>query len=228
MKAILLISFLALTAAQAAPIAKITTLRGKTYRQCEIVKVHPDGVSFTHAAGAAKILFTDLSKEWRTRLGYDSEKASVYQKELAEKRQQLAAAKVKREQELSQAMAQAEQAARFRQLGLAAQADAARAQQLASPLPQPLFPVLPALGAVYDGRSVAQSYARPGYGTPWCGGFSGNFGHPGYGIQFGSGFGYGGFTGGGFGAFYTPTPYFCQPPAIIVSPHTSRHTIIRR
>lgn len=66
---------------QAAPLEKIITLTGKTYRQCEIVRVYPDGVSFTHANGAAKVLFTDLSQELRQRLGYDPAKAAVYQRE---------------------------------------------------------------------------------------------------------------------------------------------------
>ncbi len=220
MRAIFLFSFLALATAHSAPIAKITTLRGKTYRQCEMVKVHPDGVSFTHANGAAKVLFTDLSKEWRSRLGYNSEAAAAYQKELAAKRMALKAAKAKREQELNQAMAEAAQVARFRQLGLAAQADAARQQQAANPLPMSPFQVLPVLGAVYDGRSIEQSYARPSNATPWRGGFDGSYsGYSGAGCQFGDGFGFG-------ATYFQPVPY-CAPTTFIAT-DISRHTIISR
>lgn len=72
---------LAALSLQAASQEKITTLTGKTYRQCEIVRVYPDGISFTHANGAAKVLFSDLSQEWRQRLGYDPAKAAAYQRE---------------------------------------------------------------------------------------------------------------------------------------------------
>ena len=224
MKVIFLLSFLAIAAVHSAPIAKITTLRGKTYRQCEIVSIHPDGVSFTHVNGAAKVLFADLSKNWRNRLGYNAEKASAYQKELADKRLAQATAKAKREQELNVAMAAAEKAARYRQLGLAAQADSARQQQAASSLPQPLIPLLPALGAVHDGRSIEQSYARPGYAAPWRGNLYGNY--PGGGFQLGGGFGE--FSRFGFGVTYFQSAPYCPPPTIIVTPDTSHHTMIRR
>ena len=224
MRAIFLFSFLALATVHSAPIAKITTLRGKTFRQCEIVSVHPDGVSFTHANGAAKVLFSDLSKDWRSKLGYNADKASAYQKELADKRHANEAAKAKREQELKEAMAEAEKAARYRQLGLAAQADAARRQQAANPLPQSLIPILPALGAVHDGRSIEQSYARPGFATPWRGGIDGNYpGYLGAGFQFGGGFG-----GLGFSATYFQPAPFCPTPTMIITPDISRHTLIRR
>ncbi|MCX6856668.1 MAG: hypothetical protein NTV80_17390 [Verrucomicrobia bacterium] len=227
MKAILFLSVLALTAASAAPIAKITTLRGKTYRQCEIVKIHPDGVSFTHASGAAKILFSDLSKEWRSKLGYNPNKAAEYQKQLASKRQEIGSAKAKREQELNVAMAQAEQAARFRELGLAAQADAARRQQATNTSAQPIIPVLPSIGAIFDGRSIEQTYARPGFGTPWRGGIYGSYpAYPAFGFSFGGG--YGNFSGVGFGVNYHPVAPYCPPPALIVTPRASHHTIITR
>jgi hypothetical protein len=224
MKVIFLFSCLVLATVHSAPIAKITTLRGKKYRQCEIVSVHPDGVSFTHSNGAAKVLFTDLSKDWRNRLGCNSEKASAYQKELADKRLAHATAKAKREQELNEAMAEAEKVARYRLLGLAAQADAARRQQADNPLPRRLIPVLPALGAIHDGRSIEQSYARPGYASPWRGGSHGNYpSYPGAGFQFGGGFGGVGFNA----AYFQPAP-FCPAPTIIVAPDVSRHTLIRR
>ncbi|HRJ10475.1 MAG TPA: hypothetical protein PLP58_17980, partial [Prosthecobacter sp.] len=92
-----------------AGVPEITTLTGKTYRGCEIVRVHPDGVSFTHATGAAKVLFEDLPAEWRARLGYDPVKAEAWKREQEEKRKLAEEARRKREAELSQALALAQQ-----------------------------------------------------------------------------------------------------------------------
>ena len=210
MKAFLPLFALMLSFSQAAPISKITTLRGKTYRQCEIVKVHPDGVSFTHAAGAAKVLFTDLSKEWRSRLGYDADKAALYQKELAAARHQRLAARAKSDLEQTRAMAELEQRVRMRDLGLAAQARAAQLQAAANAPAVLAYPVLPALGAVHDSRGFVQRYATPFYGSPWLGGFFGGYS--------------GGYSGFGFGGY---TPY-CAPPSAYISPPIFRRTIIIR
>ena len=92
----LLLALLASASLHAAPIKEITSLKGKTYYQCEIVQVHPDGVAFTHANGAAKVLFTDLPQTWRDRLGYDPQKAKAYEREQAEmQRQQQTMAEMK-------------------------------------------------------------------------------------------------------------------------------------
>lgn len=92
----LLLALLASASLHAAPIKEITSLKGKTYYQCEIVQVHPDGVAFTHANGAAKVLFTDLPQTWRDRLGYDPQKAKAYEREQAEmQRQQQTTAEMK-------------------------------------------------------------------------------------------------------------------------------------
>lgn len=197
MKTFLLLFALMLTAAQAAKIPEITTLRGKTYRRCEIVRVHPDGVSFTHADGAAKILFTDLPKSWRTRFGYDPEKAAAYETEVNERRKKITAARAREDAELSRNLAEAERLSRIRQLALAAQADAER-QAVANTFVVPSYPILPVLGAVYDGRSYHQRGSRfaglPYAAGGWypCVGYS-----PGYGLGWG---------------FY-PT-HFCLPPVV--------------
>ena len=155
MKTCLLLFALMLTVIQAAPITEITTLWGQTFRRCEIVRVHPDGVFFTHSRGAAKILFTDLSASWRSRLGYDPAKAATYQIDINVGRKQIADARERQDAELSRAFAEAERLSRIRQLALAAQADAAR-QAVANSIVVPAYPVLPALGAVYDSRSYRQ------------------------------------------------------------------------
>ncbi len=155
MKTCLLFFALMLTVIQAAPITEITTLRGQTFRRCEIVRVHPDGVFFTHSRGVAKILFTDLSASWRSSTGYDPAKAAAYQIEINVGRKQIAAAREGQDAELSRAFAEAERLPRIRQLTLAAQADAAR-QAVANSIVVPAYPELPVLGAVYDSRSYRQ------------------------------------------------------------------------
>lgn len=205
MKFTLFLLFAVLGCASAAPLEKLTTLSGKSFRQCEIKRVQPDGITFTHATGAAKILFTDLSPEWRAKFGYSPAKAAAWKTEQeAEKRRQQAARR-QREEELGRAVAEAEHRARIRQLGQLAQAQALlTAQAAAQPPAQPLVPVLPALGAVhvpeqrYTGHSIIT-------GTAWYPGFS-SWAYPGF------GWGY--------------RPGICHPAP--VCPPRSRSTLIIR
>ena len=67
-------------------IAEFTTLTGRTYRQCRISQIHPDGISFFHSKGAAKVLFADLSDTWKNKLGYNAKRAEEYQKEASMKK----------------------------------------------------------------------------------------------------------------------------------------------
>lgn len=87
----------------------ITTARGKTYRDCRIKKVEPDGISFTHQDGAAKILFTDLPSAMRAKYGYDRKKADAYAKKVAEQRKEAE----KRRQDYLRREAEAIEAAQF-------------------------------------------------------------------------------------------------------------------
>jgi len=175
---------------QAAPLEEITTLTGKTYRQCEIVKVYPDGVSFTHADGAAKVLFTDLSQEWRERLGYDPAKAVAYELEQAERREKQAEARRELDRQQTEAMLLAQQIELARLRGIEAQA---RSQQLAAakaPLPNPpLVPVLPELGGTFD----SSDYRGVGYRDA--------------GIE--NAYGFGGYPYGAYGAY--PIYRSCPP-----------------
>lgn len=137
-----------------ATIGSITTLTGRTYRKCEIVRVHPDGVSFTHANGAAKVLFMDLSPSWRARLGYSPAKAAAYEKELSEKRRRETEARAARQAELSRAMILAQEMELTR-LRIAEQQATAAARAAAQNYNFPAgsaFPLLPPLGAVFDSR----------------------------------------------------------------------------
>lgn len=61
----------------------ITTLRGRSFHQCRVSQVHPDGVSFFHAKGAAKVLFTELPESMKKKFGYNAKRAEEHQREVA-------------------------------------------------------------------------------------------------------------------------------------------------
>ncbi|MEN3944086.1 hypothetical protein WJU23_22480 [Prosthecobacter sp. SYSU 5D2] len=189
---LLLLPLLAAASLQAAPIARISTLTGKTYTQCKIVKVHPDGVSFTHANGAAKVLFTDLSQEWRNRLGYDPEEAASYQYEQELRRKELAAIRREQDEQRTEALLMAQQIELARLRGEEILARAALEAAAKAPPPNPsIVPEVPALGAVFDSRD----YRGAGYrDRAW--------GFPGY-----LGYGFGGFGLGGYPVFRHCPPY---------------------
>lgn len=105
---------LGLTAAvRALEATTIETAQGKTYQKCRIMKREPDGVSFLHSKGAAKVLFADLTESMRNALGYDAKKADAYEKGRADARKEAEAARRARETKLAEAMiaAQAKYAA---------------------------------------------------------------------------------------------------------------------
>jgi hypothetical protein len=62
-------------------VPELPTLLGRTYRDCHIKQIHPDGVSFTHASGAAKVLYSDLPDTWKKKLGYNEKRAKAYEDE---------------------------------------------------------------------------------------------------------------------------------------------------
>lgn len=179
-----LLSLLAAASLTAAPLEKIVTLTGRTYRQCEIVKVHPDGVSFTHANGAAKVAFTDLSPEWRTRLGYDPAKAEAYRLEQKRLREAQEEVRRKHEQERGEALLLAQQIELARLRGLEEQARAERAAAAQTAFDQPsAVPEVTSLGAVFDSRDYRgvgyrdrDRFYGTGYGYPWGGYYYGGGG----------------------------------------------------
>lgn len=71
------------TAVASEMVGTITTLRGRSYHECRISQVHPDGVSFFHAKGAAKVLFSDLPEPLRKKFGHNPERAEAFQREQA-------------------------------------------------------------------------------------------------------------------------------------------------
>ncbi|MBL9183967.1 MAG: hypothetical protein JNN17_17630 [Verrucomicrobiaceae bacterium] len=103
----------------------ITTIRGKTYVDCKIAQVHPDGISFTHRKGAAKILFTDLPSSMREKYGYDPKKAAAYSKKITEQRKE----REKRVQEHLARQQEAIEAAQFATAMRYAEIEAQQQQQ---------------------------------------------------------------------------------------------------
>lgn len=66
----------------------ITTRTGQTFHECKIVRVHPDGVAFTHRNGAAKIAFKDLPENMRREFRYDPQADAQYKREKEALRQE--------------------------------------------------------------------------------------------------------------------------------------------
>jgi hypothetical protein len=101
---ILTIQFGLTVAAIAFEPTTIETAQGKIYQRCKIIKRDPDGVSFAHSKGTAKVLYSDLSESMRNALGYDARKEEVYEKEQAQARKEAAQARRDRETKLAEAM----------------------------------------------------------------------------------------------------------------------------
>ena len=85
----------------------ITTVGGKSYDRCQVVRVYPDGVAFRHSRGMAKVLFTDLTPEWRQHFGYDAAKVEAYEHKVQEDRAKAREASVARAVEIQKAWAEA-------------------------------------------------------------------------------------------------------------------------
>ena len=57
----------------------ITTTYGQTYTGCVLSRVLPDGISFTHSTGVAKVLFSELDPSFAAKFGYDKASARQYE-----------------------------------------------------------------------------------------------------------------------------------------------------
>jgi len=56
------------------PIIKLGTIvteDGKTYENCQLLKVEADGITFSHSAGITKVMFRLLPPDLQKRFGYD-------------------------------------------------------------------------------------------------------------------------------------------------------------
>ncbi len=186
----------------------ITTLRGKTYRDCHIAQIHPDGISFTHREGAAKILFTDLPRATRDQYGYDPKKASAYSKKIAEQRKVAEKNRQERDARMAEAISAAQFANQVRNSQIQAQylayEQSAFANQIyngwtaTAPITGPAFSAgnyrhsRNGSGGYYPTNGFGGYY--PSYSTPNCGyqgggyNISGSFGI-GNGVRLGVGFG---------------------------------------
>lgn len=132
--------------------ANIQTLQGRSYKQCKIVQRDPEGVTFTHQKGTARLLFSELPESTRYQLGYSPKAAADLEKSRAQARQEKAAA-----QRLNQ-----QRAEELRQ--------AARVAELKRLSQQPII-IYPQFGQPFAGPVPAVGFASTGYGygqpRPW-------------------------------------------------------------
>jgi hypothetical protein len=56
----------------------ITTIYGDTYTDCVLDKITPDGISFMHSTGAAKVPFSSLDPALAAQFGYDPDAAKKF------------------------------------------------------------------------------------------------------------------------------------------------------
>lgn len=61
----------------------VATADGRVYRNAQVWKVEPDGLTLRHAEGLAKVEFSLLPEAWRQQYGYDPEAAAAYQQAVA-------------------------------------------------------------------------------------------------------------------------------------------------
>jgi hypothetical protein len=184
----------------------ITTRGGKSFYECQVMRIYPDGVTFAHRNGAAKIPFSELPANLRSEFRYDPKAETEYQKE------QAALRKAEHERQKQREIAMQE---RLMEAKMAEASYLATASQLAATPappagnPSPSWVGTPITGPAVGGRSYSGgSYSSFGY--PFVsngGGFysGGSYGYPYGGYSCGSYPGYGGYSHGsylGYGGFY--------------------------
>ncbi|MBL9116609.1 MAG: hypothetical protein JNJ83_16500 [Verrucomicrobiaceae bacterium] len=128
---LLLALMLSLTGAARA--ADLMTVQGRSYQNCRILKVSPDGVTFRHTKGVARILFSDMTTASQKEFGYDPDKERAFEKQQAEERAQKRELARQRAEAAAKAYAAAQQTAMehrtHQALQLAALVQAMSAQQ---------------------------------------------------------------------------------------------------
>ncbi|WP_397382324.1 hypothetical protein [Prosthecobacter sp.] len=191
----------------------ITTRDGRSFYECRVLHIYPDGVSFAHKNGAAKIPFAELPENLRSEFRYDPKAETEYQKE------QAALRKAEQERQKLQEIAMQE---RLMEAKMAEASYLATASQLAATSasaagnPSPSWVGTPITGPAVGGRSYSgSSYSRFGYpyGYSGSGYYSGgsysgiSYGYPYGGYPNYSGYSYGGYPsyGGYYGGGYGPT-----------------------
>lgn len=177
----------------------VVTRTGKSYHQCKVIKVSPDGVTFRHSKGIAKVLFVDMNEAAQERYGYDPAKVRAYE------------AKVKEDREKARVAA--------------AQAAAARAKALAEAR-QRWLETQTLLSIQQSAQLQAVAAQQSAGGAYWYIGDSGYYdGHYGYG--YGSGYhGHGYHYGKDCGPRQYSSSYFTHPvTASIVGTYASRNGV---
>lgn len=196
----------------------ITTRDGKSFYECQVMHIYPDGVTFAHKNGAAKIPFADLPENLRNEFRYDPKAEAEYQK------QQAAQRKTEQEQQKQQEIAMQQRLMEAKTAEASYLAAASRLTTTAASVagtPSPSWVGTPITGPALGGRSyTGSSYSRFGYpygyaGTGYYYGGNGSgisYGYPYGGYSYGgypyySGYSYGGYPGFGgcYGGGYGPT-----------------------
>jgi hypothetical protein len=87
----------------------VMTRTGKSYHQCKVIKVSPDGVTFRHSKGIAKVLFVDMNETSQERYGYDPAKVRAYEAKVKEDREKARVAAAEAAAARAKALAEARQ-----------------------------------------------------------------------------------------------------------------------
>lgn len=180
----------------------ITTLKGKSFYECQVVHVYPDGVTFSHRNGASKIPFAELPENLRSQFRYDPKAEADYQK------QQAALRKAEQERQKLREIAMQERLmeARMAEASYLASASRLAATSAAvADLQTPSWVGTPITGPAVGGRAYSGgSYSSFGYpfGYSGSGYYSGiSYGYPYGGYSYGSYPGYGGYSYGGYPSY---------------------------
>lgn len=167
MKTVLLALLVALPVVAESPFT-LTTLDGRSFHDCVIVRVHPDGLSFRHASGAARVEWQALDPALRARYGADPQHAEAQRQALAAAQAEAKARQDKRDRELSEALAVAQRAEVERLRVETELARAVLAADATRPLGPPLVPEPVPLGEAF---TAGGGWSRSGgpWLLPWCG-----------------------------------------------------------
>ena len=79
-------------AEEAGALGTVVTKDGQTYKNCQLLKVYPDGITFSHDDGITKVLFSQLPPALQKRFGYDPQEQSALEAAQMRYQQQLRAA----------------------------------------------------------------------------------------------------------------------------------------
>jgi hypothetical protein len=114
--------------------ADVTTTSGRSFKNCTVLQVNPDGVTFRHSKGLARVLFSDMTPSAQKAFGYDADKEADYRKQQAEERAQKRELARQQAEAAAKAYAAAQQAAMenrtHRALQTAALVQAVASQQM--------------------------------------------------------------------------------------------------